>query len=134
MKQMWIRLLAASALAAALLVGGCARSEGPAAGPAATATPVPTPVATGDLAVAKDYLDRAASELRNRNYRGSIELLDLGRAEVAAAAANAADRSKTDLEGVAEGLGSVRALLEKRDKHAEAELTKVYERFTRLIK
>jgi hypothetical protein len=73
--QFW---LFSGLLAAALLLGGCAKHESPSASNVASspspnsARPTPTP-ATGDLVLAQEFLNLAAKEFYNRNNRGKSD-------------------------------------------------------------
>ena len=131
-RKLFICLTSLGLLTLALLPAGCKRdgttSAGPAAKPSATATPKPT----GDLILAKEDLDLAMGELLNKNFKGALDYLEPGRAEVVAAATAASDKQRPELESIATSLASIRGLLEARDPEAEKLLRKTTARVDKL--
>jgi hypothetical protein len=135
-----LSLLVTGVLVAAFGLNGCTRPEesstastssSPAASPAAS--PSASPTATGnELVSAKDYLDQAIRESRNRNRRGALEYLDLARTQLITAAASAEDKIRKELEAAGKDLDSVKAMIEKSDKKADAALATLTQKVAKL--
>jgi len=138
MNQRLIGWFSIGAVTAALWLTGCAKREEQAAtkaSPSPSASPAAAgaqAAASGDLEIAKDYLDKASSELKNNNKRGAFEYLDLARGEITAAAANETGKSKTEIETAGKDLDAAKSLIEKNDKKAETSLEKVINKIDKL--
>ena len=107
-----------------LVLAGCAAGE-KTGSPTPTASPTPTPTVTEAMASAGDDLSRALSELRSRNVRGSLELVDRSIASMKIAANGASASSRLAIEEALKKVESTRAMIASSDKKAEETLAKV---------
>lgn len=136
MRKIWLSLWL-SGLGAVLWLNGCARQERPSvAAPSpsasrAAAKPKSTPL-KGDLVVATENLNLAIKEFHNRNHRGALEFIEIARAEVAAAIAQATDKSKPKLEAAAKDLDSVKTMIEQNDKKTDDSFKKLIEKIGKI--
>ena len=125
MKKSRTNLLACFLIVGGTLFSGCAMIGEKTAAPSPTPSASPTPTVSEALASAKDYLSRALSELRNRNTRGALELIDLASGSLKTAAGGASAVTSTAIEGAAKSLESVKTMIANKDKKAEETLAKV---------
>jgi hypothetical protein len=115
-------------LALALFQFGCAAGEktaSPSPTPTVAASPTPTPTASESLTAASEDLTHALKELRTRNIRGSLELVDRSIVSLKNAAAGAGAASRTTFDEAIKKAEASRELIASGDKKADEALSKV---------
>lgn len=120
----------------AILQLGCATGEktaAPSPSPTVAASPTPTPTASEALTAASEDLTHALKELRTRNIRGSLELVDRAIASLRNAAAGAGAASRVKLEEAVKKAEASRELIANGDKKADEALAKVEATVTDLV-
>lgn len=123
-------------LTMALFQMGCAAGEKSSSAsptPTAAASPTPTQTASESLTAASQDLTQALKELRTRNIRGSLELLDRSIASLNDAAAGAGAASRVKLEEAIKKAQASRELIAMGDKKADEALSKVDATVTDLV-
>lgn len=122
-------VIVAALLAAAITAGGCNLTERLSGSATPTPAPSPSPTPTPDmlqsLGGAHHHIERALEELRSRNRRGAIELIDLGAASLKGAIATSSEKLRAPIEKADQNLVSARALVVSKDKKGEDALFKV---------
>jgi NADH dehydrogenase/NADH:ubiquinone oxidoreductase subunit G len=121
----------------ALFQLGCAAGEKSSSAsptPTVVASPTPTPTASEALTAASEDLTHALKELRTRNIRGSLELVDRSIASLNLAAAGAGAASRVKLEEAIKKAEASRELIANGDKKADEALSKVDAAVTDLVK
>ncbi|MEP7271758.1 MAG: hypothetical protein ABI882_09645 [Acidobacteriota bacterium] len=96
-------------------------------------SPTASPTVTEAMASAADDLSRALSELRSRNIRGSLELVDRSIASLKTAAIGASAASRTAIEDALKKLESTREMIARSDTKAEETLAKVEKSVSGLV-
>ena len=110
---------------------GCDRFSGGTPSPTPSASPTPT--VTEALASASDDLSQALSELRSRNVKGSLELVDRSIASLKAAAGGASAASRAAINDALTKAESVRGMIANGDKKAEETLAKMEKTMSDLV-
>lgn len=131
-----ILICGAGFLAVALFQLGCAAGEmtsSPTPTPTVAPSPTPTQTASESLAAASADLTHALKELRTRNIRGSLELVDRSISSLRDAAAGAGAASRVKLEEAIKKAEASRELIANGDKKADDALAKVDAAVTDLV-
>lgn len=127
-------------LTAAGLLAGCAHTENKATqaapSPAAAASPAPAKAEArvdlaGGLTKTKNHLDKAETELKNKNARGSVDHIGMAQKEMAPLAANAPAAVKAAIEAAGKQVETAKGLVETHDSSAPAALTKAADLVTK---
>ncbi|MBX3277096.1 MAG: hypothetical protein KF868_03730 [Acidobacteria bacterium] len=90
--------------------------------PTPAAAPAPTPGVYEALAAAQLDLERALSELRSRNRRGALEMLDQAATSLGHAAVGASTLARPALDKAVQALDAAKTLIQNKDKKGEEAL------------
>lgn len=90
--------------------------------PPPAVAPAPTPGVYEALAAAQMDLERALSELRSRNRRGALEMLDQAATSLGHAAAGASTLARPALDKAVQALDAAKTLIQNKDKKGEEAL------------
>jgi hypothetical protein len=140
-KQAIVYSISAGLLGVTLALAGCSQPEMATTATTPTATPtVATPAPTaeaaksGNLQKAAEDLEKALSELQEKNYRGSLDWLNGAHKEVTGTLnnLNAPAPVKTSVEQANAEIEKIKALVEKKDPAAEKSLNAAIAQVTKL--
>ena len=126
----------AGLIALSLSQFGCAAGEStatPSPTPTVTASPTPTPTASEALSSASQDLTQALKELRTRNIRGSLELVDRAIASMKTSAESSGAASRAKFDAAIKSAEASRELIANGDKKADDALAKVDATVTGLV-
>lgn len=127
-------------LAVAVWAVGCAGSEKSAshaekssASPAAAASATVEAKAdiAGGLSRTKEHLDKAMTELKNKNTKGAAEHIEMAHKEIVPLAEKAPAAVKTAIDAAGQQIETAKGLVERHDNTASAALTKATELVTK---
>ena len=131
MKYQQAHLFPVLLISGLLLLGACAR-RGTTSTTAVVSAPAESKTSlAGDLALAQDRLNRAASELENKNEYSALEYIGIAHDEMEMAAREAGE-DDAQIESAISDLDAVKAMIEKHEGQAQNSLTKVIEKVSQL--
>lgn len=123
-------------LAGAVALNGCSYIQGLQGGaptPTPAASPTPTPGVFDSLTAAHQQIERALSELRSRNRRGALEMLELASTSLAQAAAGASSVIRPAIEKASAALAAAKTMILNNDKKADDALAAVERSVSTLV-
>ena len=101
--------------------------------PSVAASPTPTPTVSEALTSASEDLTQALKELRSRNIRGSLELIDRSVLRLKDASAGAGAATRVAIDEAIKKVEASREMIANGDKKADEALSKVEATVTGLV-